>query len=148
MAFDRWLVRHTGFSLVSLQYALAGRFPYNPTLLLLTTGRKSGATREAALPFVEYDGGLVVIGSKGGGPKDPDWAVNLRHTPTGRIILRRKEIPVIAEVLDRTIAPALFEHVVAHKVNVARYAERAESLGRQIPLVVLRSADGRRLTRR
>lgn len=142
MAFDRFLVRHTGFSLVSLQYALAGRLPYNPTLLLTTVGRRTGEFREAALPYVRHGSDLVVIGSKGGGPRDPAWVVNARAHPLCWIVLRRKQIAVRATVRDASRDPELFAHVVAQKPNVARYAERAAGYGRQIPLVVLTSVSG------
>ncbi|TML19524.1 MAG: hypothetical protein E6G39_01480, partial [Actinobacteria bacterium] len=44
-AFDRWLVRVTGFSVITWQYSKAGGNPYQPTLLLTTIGRKSGRLR-------------------------------------------------------------------------------------------------------
>ncbi|SCL69872.1 nitroreductase/quinone reductase family protein [Micromonospora peucetia] len=146
MAFDRFLVRRTGFSLVSLQYALAGRFPYNPTLLLTTVGRRSGQLRDAALPYVPHGTDLVVVGSKGGGPTDPAWVVNARHHELCWIVLRRKTIAVRARVTDGERDPELFAHVVAHKPNVGRYAERAAGFGRQIPLVVLSAVSGESLT--
>ena len=142
MAFDRFLVRRTGFSLVSLQYALAGRFPYHPTLLLTTVGRRSGELRDAALPYVPYGKDLVVVGSKGGGPKDPAWVVNARHHELCWIVLRRRTVPVRARVTDGERDPELFAHVVARKPNVGRYAERAAGFGRQIPLVVLTAVAG------
>lgn len=147
MAFDRLLVRYTGFSLVSLQYALAGGYRYTPTLLLTTVGRRSGELRDAALPFVPHGDDLVVIGSKGGGPTDPAWVMNARHHELAWIVLRRKKIAVRARVTDGARDPELFAHVVAHKPNVARYAERAAGYGRSIPLVVLTAVSGETLTR-
>ncbi len=137
MAFDRWLVRKTGFSVVSLQYALAGRFRYQPTLLLTTVGARSGELREAALPYLRHGDSVVVVGSKGGGPVNPGWVANLRAHPLCWVRVRRKDSPMTARIASGTEREELFEYVVARKRNVARYQERADTFGRKIPLVVL-----------
>lgn len=137
MAFDRWLVRRTGFSLVSLQYALAGGNRYTPTLLLTCVGARSGELREAALPYLERDGEYVVVGSKGGGPKDPGWVHNLRADPRCWLHVRRRPVTATARVADDDEWAELLPWVVERKPNVARYQERADTFGRRIPLVVL-----------
>lgn len=48
-----------------------------PTLLLKTTGRRSGETRYAPLIYGLWDGEWVVVGSKGGAPQHPAWYLNL-----------------------------------------------------------------------
>ena len=59
-------------------------------LLLTTTGRrKSGQPRTVPLVFFEDGERLVVIGSKGGDPRDPLWWENLKKTPRGRGAGRR-----------------------------------------------------------
>jgi deazaflavin-dependent oxidoreductase (nitroreductase family) len=138
MALDRWLVRHTGFSIVSFQYAKAGRWPYQPTLLLTTIGARTGALRSSALPYVRHGGSFVVIASKGGGPRNPDWVANARANPQCWVHVARKQIPVIAEVAHGVERAKLFAFVCHHKPNVARYQERAATYGREIPLLVLR----------
>jgi deazaflavin-dependent oxidoreductase (nitroreductase family) len=137
MAFDRWLVRRTGFSLVSLQYAMAGGNAYTPTLLLTTLGAKSGELREAALPYLERDGEYVVVGSKGGGQKDPGWVHNLRVDPRCWLVVRRRRVTATARVADEAEWRELFPWVVQHKPNVARYQQRADTFGRRIPFVIL-----------
>jgi deazaflavin-dependent oxidoreductase (nitroreductase family) len=51
------------------------------TLLLTTTGRKSGQERTTPLIYGEDDGRYVVVASKGGDPAHPAWYLNLRADP-------------------------------------------------------------------
>ena len=137
MAFDRWLVRRTGFSIVSLQYALAGGNRYQPTLLLTAVGAKSGALRSAALPYIRRGNDLIVVASKGGGPVNPQWVSNLRAHPLCWLHVNRKQVPATARIADAQEREELFAYVCERKPNVARYQERASTFGRDIPLVVL-----------
>src|ERR1700690_3357813 len=52
-----------------------------PTLLLTTTGRKSG--RELMLPLIfgTHGSEYVVVASKGGAPAHPAWYLNLEANP-------------------------------------------------------------------
>jgi F420H(2)-dependent quinone reductase len=52
-----------------------------PTLLLRTTGRKSGQTRTNSLFYVMDGDRWVVVASKGGDPKAPAWLLNARANP-------------------------------------------------------------------
>ncbi|GAA2358407.1 nitroreductase/quinone reductase family protein [Dactylosporangium salmoneum] len=137
MAFDRWLVRRTGFSVVSLQYALAGGQRYQPTLLLTTIGAKTGELRSVALPYIRRGDDYVVVASKGGGPVNPAWVANLKATDRCWLRVRRRGIAARARVATGEERAALYPYVVERKPNVARYQERASTFGREIPLVVL-----------
>ena len=48
-----------------------------PTLLLTTTGRKSGTLRRTALIYGRDGDDYVIVASKGGDPKNPLWYENL-----------------------------------------------------------------------
>ena len=52
-----------------------------PCILVTHVGNKTGATRKILLMRVEVDKGYVLIGSYGGGPKNPVWVYNLRENP-------------------------------------------------------------------
>ena len=52
-----------------------------PTLLLTTKGRKSGKTVIMPLIYGKVEEGYVIVASKGGAPKDPDWYYNLNAEP-------------------------------------------------------------------
>src|SRR6202012_4608629 len=64
-AFDRALVRYTGFSFITWQYAKAAGVGYRSTLLLTTIGKRSGSLRSRALPYHRDDDRFVVVGSNG-----------------------------------------------------------------------------------
>ena len=49
-----------------------------PTLLLTTTGRKSGKQSVMPLLYGKVDGGYAIIASKGGAPKHPGWYHNIK----------------------------------------------------------------------
>ena len=52
-----------------------------PTLLLTTTGRRTGEQRTNALIYGRSGDDLLLAASKGGSPKPPGWYVNLREQP-------------------------------------------------------------------
>lgn len=52
-----------------------------PSLLLTTTGRRSGEPRHAPLIYGATGNGYCIIASKGGYPSHPDWYLNLLAQP-------------------------------------------------------------------
>ncbi|NDF88162.1 MAG: nitroreductase family deazaflavin-dependent oxidoreductase, partial [Actinobacteria bacterium] len=64
-----------------------------PTLLLTTTGRKSGELRRTALIYGRDGDDYVIVASKGGAPKNPLWYENL-------VALPKVTIQVATEVFD------------------------------------------------
>jgi deazaflavin-dependent oxidoreductase (nitroreductase family) len=136
-ALDRFVTRWTGISLISLQYALAGRRRYTPSLLFTTIGRKSGRLHTVVLPYVVDGDTIVVIGSRSGGPYDPHWAHNVRADGRCWIRVARREVPASAHVATGEERARVFKVVSEKKPNVPRYQERASTFGREIPLVVI-----------
>jgi len=136
-ALDRWLVKRLGFSVITWQYAKAGGQRYKPTLLLTTIGRRTGELRPRALPFNRVGDAYVVVGSNGGGPKDPDWVWNVRDNGAAWVHVDRREIPVRAHVAEGVEHDALFARLNEKSDTLARYQERASTFGRTVPLVVL-----------
>jgi deazaflavin-dependent oxidoreductase (nitroreductase family) len=137
-AFDRLLVRLTGFSVITWQYSKAGGNAYQPTLLLTTIGRKSGRLRTRALPYYSVEEGRwVVIGSNGGGPRDPDWAWNVRANSAAWVCVRRRRMPARAHIAAGAERQRIFDAITAQRDSLARYQERASTFGREVPLVVL-----------
>src|SRR3954463_407756 len=51
------------------------------TLLLTTTGRKSGEERTHPLIYMPHGEDHVVVASKGGWPNHPAWYLNLTENP-------------------------------------------------------------------
>lgn len=50
-------------------------------VILTTVGASSGSLRKTPVMRVEHDGEYVVVGSRGGAPKDPAWCANVRTHP-------------------------------------------------------------------
>src|ERR1700710_941650 len=51
------------------------------TLILTTTGRKSGERRQSAMIYGQDGDSYVVIASQGGAPTHPNWYLNLIARP-------------------------------------------------------------------
>jgi deazaflavin-dependent oxidoreductase (nitroreductase family) len=136
-AFDRALVRYLGISVITWQYAKAAGVRYRSTLLLTTIGKRSGKLRSRALPYYSDGDRFVVVGSNGGGPKDPDWVWNVRANDSAWVHVKRRKIPVIARVSAGEEYERLFALITAKGDSLVRYQERASTFGRTVPLVVL-----------
>ena len=141
-AIDRFLVRWTGFSMVTWQYAMATGRRYTPTLLLTTIGARSGRLRSTPLPYYPVGDGLVVCGSKGGGPTNPMWVANVRANPQCWLRIRRQLVPARARVAEGVERDELFETVAQVHLGLRRYQQQAATHGRQVPLVVLTPMTG------
>jgi deazaflavin-dependent oxidoreductase (nitroreductase family) len=88
--------------------------PMIPSLMLFTTGAKSGQRRETPLMcFPQADGSWYIAGSNFGRLEHPAWSGNLIAHPDAEIHFHREQIPVQARLLtpDETelIWPALDE---------------------------------------
>lgn len=52
-----------------------------PVVILTSIGARTGGLRKTPLMRVEHEGRYVVVASKGGAPRHPDWYFNLRANP-------------------------------------------------------------------
>ena len=73
-----------------------------PTLLLTTTGRKSGEPRTSALIFARDGDDYLVVASMGGAPKHPAWYLNLTADPTAEVQVKATDFPVTARTATTT----------------------------------------------
>jgi deazaflavin-dependent oxidoreductase (nitroreductase family) len=111
-----------------------------PSLLLRTTGAKSGATRTNALIYAPDGDRWLVVPSKGGAPTAPGWLFNLRKTPDVEVQVGRKRIKATATEVKR--GDADFERLwkLVNDNNGGRYDAYQLKTTRQIPVVVLARA--------
>lgn len=106
-----------------------------PTLLLDHVGRKSGTQFTTPLLYLADGPDLVVVGSQGGLPKDPQWVANLRAHPDTTVHVRGERArPVRARVADVAERAALWPRLVALYADFATYQATTD---REIPVVVL-----------
>ncbi len=108
-----------------------------PTLLLRTTGRRSGATRTNALVYVDDGGKYVVVASKGGDDHAPAWLLNLTAKPDVEVQLGRERKSATARVLEKDDPD--FDRLwrLVNEKNGGRYDGYQAKTSRPIPLVVL-----------
>lgn len=140
--FDRVCVRYLGESPVSWAFAKSEGVAYNPPILVTTRGRKTGEDRTVVLPhFRAPNGRIAVVGSRGGMPKDPHWARNLKAHPRARIWYDRREIEVDVEVLEGSVRAPLWKTITERSPVYTVYQERARN-HREIPVFVFTARDG------
>ena len=108
-----------------------------PTLLLHSTGRRSGAERVNALTYVKDGERWIVVASKGGSDAAPAWLFNVRAKPEVVVQVGRRHVPATArEMLDDDPEYARL-WAAANKANGGRYDAYQAKTERKIPLVVL-----------
>jgi deazaflavin-dependent oxidoreductase (nitroreductase family) len=105
-----------------------------PTLLLTTTGRRSGEPRTSALIFGRDGDDHLVVASMGGAPNHPAWYLNLTADPAAEIQVRGDRMPVEARTASDAEKPRLWKIVNEVWPNYDVYQSRTE---RAIPVVVL-----------
>jgi deazaflavin-dependent oxidoreductase (nitroreductase family) len=71
-----------------------------PSLMLTTSGRRSGKARTQPLLYARDGNAFVVIGSNWGKKHHPAWSGNLLAHPEAIITLRGKDIPVRARLTE------------------------------------------------
>lgn len=106
-----------------------------PTLLLTTTGRKSGRSRALPLIYGEAGGSYVVIASKGGLPSHPVWYLNLEANPDCQLMVGPKPVTARARVAEGAERERLWRQMAKIYPPYDEYQQRAAA--RTIPVVVL-----------
>ena len=108
-----------------------------PTLLLRTTGRRSGATRTNGLVYARDGDDYLVVASNGGADRHPAWLHNLHANPDVEVQVgreRRKGAARIVEPSDPSYE-RLWQVVNAN--NRDRYSAYQKQTSRPIPVVVV-----------
>ena len=113
---------------------LVGRSLGNLTVVLATTGARTGQRRETAIWAYADGHALVLVASNGGRHRVPGWHHNLRALPEAEVLLHREWRRVRARDAVGTEYDRLWILVSGAYPGYNRYVEWA---GRHIPLVVL-----------
>jgi len=106
-----------------------------PTLLLTTTGRKSGTKQLVPLIYGKTEGGVVVIASKGGAPEHPGWYRNLTANPDVEVQVGTETFRAKASTVEGSERAKLWDQMVAIYAPYTAYQKKTE---RKIPVVVLK----------
>ena len=108
-----------------------------PTLLLTTTGAKSGKQRLLPLIYGTHEGKHVIIASKGGAPSHPAWYVNLAANPSCEVQVAADRYTAQARVAEGEERQAIWDMMVG---VYPPYTDYQNATDRQIPVVVLERA--------
>lgn len=121
-----------------------GRLGHNmigvPTLLLRTTGRRTGATRTNGLVYARDGDDCLVVASKGGADTAPAWLHNLRANPDVEIQIGRERRKATARAVEP--GDPDYERLwdIVNENNRDRYSDYQKLTERPIPVVVLTPA--------
>jgi deazaflavin-dependent oxidoreductase (nitroreductase family) len=107
-----------------------------PVLELTTIGRKSGLPRTVILTSPLQEGAaMVVVASRGGGPQNPAWLLNLRDNPSVEVAMNgRPKQPMRARVASPEERERLWPQITSEYKHYAGYQTKTD---REIPVVVL-----------
>ena len=106
-----------------------------PSLLLTTTGRKSG--QKLIFPLFYGDtgsGGYIVVASKGGAPAHPQWYLNLVAHPEVEVQVGTKKLKARARTTSGAERARLWDEALKFWPPYADYQKKT---AREIPVVVL-----------
>ncbi|MDB5406116.1 MAG: nitroreductase [Rhodospirillales bacterium] len=106
-----------------------------PTLLLTTTGRRSGEKFIFPLIYGTTGDGYVVIASKGGAPDHPGWYRNLVADPLVDVQVGSKRLRATARTATGDERTKPWNQMAALFTPYTDYQKKAA--GREIPVVVL-----------
>jgi deazaflavin-dependent oxidoreductase (nitroreductase family) len=108
-----------------------------PTLMLRTTGRRSGQTRTNSLVYAPDGERRLIVPSKGGSDSAPAWLHNLRANPAAEMQIGRNRTPVTATEIGHDDPD--FERLwkLVNDGNGQRFAEYQTKTSREIPVVAL-----------
>ena len=111
-----------------------------PTLLLRTTGRRSGAIRTNSLVYASDGGDYLVVPSNGGADRPSAWLHNLRANPDVGIQVGRRRQEATARIVESSDPDYDRLWRIVNDGNHDRYSAYQKQTARPIPVVVLTPA--------
>jgi deazaflavin-dependent oxidoreductase (nitroreductase family) len=112
-----------------------GGFFEGATLLILhTKGRKSGRPQIVVLNHLQDGDRLIVYGTKGGAPADPDWVANVLADPSPSVETGTETIPVKAVEVTGPEREELYAKQVERRPVFGTYPGKTS---RVIPVIAL-----------
>lgn len=115
---DRFLHRATGGRVLMSRLML-------PSLVLTTTGHKSGEPRVVPLATLPDGDTFLVVGSNFGRPHHPAWTTNLLHHPEASVDYHRRSFPVVGTLLSDEEKAEVWPRLTARWPSYDRYEDRS-----------------------
>ncbi len=106
------------------------------TLILTTTGRRSGAPRPTPLIYGRAGDDHVIVASRGGAERHPWWYENLVANPEVELRVAAKSFPARARTAAGEERARLWPMMAEIFPSYIDYQDRAKA-HREIPVVVL-----------
>jgi deazaflavin-dependent oxidoreductase (nitroreductase family) len=104
------------------------------TLLLTTSGRKTGKPTTSPLIYAQTGDDYVIVASKGGAPAHPGWYRNLVKDPNVEVQVKDEVFPAHARTATGSERERLWELALQAWPDYDTYQARTE---REIPVIVL-----------
>ena len=108
-----------------------------PTLLLRTTGRRSGATRTNGLVYARDGDDYLVVPSNGGADRPPAWLHNLKANPDVEFQIGRERRKGTAGVVEPSDPDYERLWKIVNENNRDRYSAYQKQTARPIQVVVV-----------
>ncbi len=105
-----------------------------PTLALTTIGRRTGKPRRTMLIYGQDGDQYIVVASKGGAPRHPEWYLNLVANPEVELQVLAERFPARARTATAEERPALWKLMAGIWPDYDQYQKKTE---REIPIVIL-----------
>ena len=97
-----------------------------PTMLLTTTGAKSGAARISPLLYARDGERLIVAGSNFGQEKHPAWTGNLLKDANAVVAIGGRSVPAVAALLDGPEADKAYGLMKAAAPMYGNYQQKTD----------------------
>lgn len=121
------ILRATGGKVLSSAFGM-------PAIELHTIGRVSGEKRSTMLTSpIHDDNKVVIVASKGGDDRDPQWYKNLTANPAVEITMKGETQPYRARTATAEEKAALWPRIVEAYKGYAGYQKKT---ARDIPVVI------------
>lgn len=108
-----------------------------PTLLLRTTGRRSGLTRTNALVYAREGVDYIVVASNGGAAQAPAWLHNLRANPEVEVQIGRERRKATSRVIESSDPDYSRIWKVVNENNRDRYNAYQKQTSRALPVIAI-----------
>jgi deazaflavin-dependent oxidoreductase (nitroreductase family) len=107
------------------------------TLILTTTGRRSGEQRPTPLIYGTHGDAYLVVASKGGADEPPAWYLNLEADPHVTVQVKGDRFEARARTATPEEKPEMWRTMVG---RWSAYEDYQRKTDREIPVVVLERA--------
>ena len=108
-----------------------------PLLRPVVVSNSTGRPRTVPLSYLAWGEALVVIGSKGGAPRHPNWYLNLEAEPAVEVQIGREHRRLRARRATDEEAGRLWPEVLVRAPGYGRFRAKTS---REIPLILLEGA--------